>query len=85
LCFEKFPRLKSRRWTTKDPMRRFSISPFPENSLRAKEPALLLCRICGRPIPVEVAKTDSEGRALHEECYVLTIALEQAGRDRNSD
>jgi hypothetical protein len=66
-------------------MRRFYNSPFPESALRAKEPALLLCRICGRPIPVEVATTDSDGRALHEGCYVLKIKLEQAGRDRDSD
>lgn len=66
-------------------MKRHSLSPFSQNAFRDKEPALLLCRICGRPIPLEVAKTDADGRPLHEECYVLKVKLEQAGRERQSD
>jgi ribosome-binding protein aMBF1 (putative translation factor) len=28
-----------------------------------------VCRICGRPIKLETAKTDGNGNAVHEECY----------------
>jgi hypothetical protein len=28
-----------------------------------------LCCICGRPIPLEMATTDENGKAVHEECY----------------
>lgn len=27
------------------------------------------CAICGRPVQLEVAKTDERGRAVHEDCY----------------
>jgi hypothetical protein len=32
---------------------------------------VLRCRICDLPVPVETAKTDSEGQAIHEQCYLL--------------
>jgi hypothetical protein len=42
-------------------------SSLTQRSLRH----LLLCRICSLPVPVESAKTDSEGQAIHEQCYLL--------------
>ena len=30
----------------------------------------LICRICGKPLAIESAKTDAEGKAVHEACYV---------------
>jgi len=39
---------------------------------------LVLCRICGKPVPLETAKTDEWGKAVHEDCYVLRIRLELA-------
>lgn len=36
------------------------------------------CFICGKPILLEIAKTNEYGRAVHEECYVLRTQLEQA-------
>lgn len=41
----------------------------------------LLCRICGRPIPIETAKSDGHGRAIHEECYVVEINWANASKD----
>lgn len=28
------------------------------------------CVVCGQPIPLEIAFTDDQGRAVHQECYV---------------
>jgi len=41
----------------------------------------LLCRICGKPAAVETCKTDGDGKAVHEECYVLNVKIEQASKD----
>jgi hypothetical protein len=35
--------------------------------------SLLRCRICRKPVPVEIAKTDGEGQAIHEDCYILAM------------
>jgi hypothetical protein len=34
---------------------------------------LLRCRICRKPVAVEIAKTDGNGQAVHEECYTLSV------------
>jgi hypothetical protein len=34
---------------------------------------ILQCRICSEPIPIETAKTDGDGQAIHEECYILSL------------
>ena len=44
-----------------------SESPEPLNS-----PGLL-CRICHKPVAIDAAKTDSDGKAVHGECYLLEI------------
>jgi hypothetical protein len=41
------------------------VSRSPRNVLR--------CTICRQPVPVETAKTDSNGRAIHEECYMISV------------
>jgi len=52
---------------------------FPE-SLELRPPVsaslhhVLRCTICHEPVPVETAKTDSYGKAIHEECYMLSVA-----------
>lgn len=38
-----------------------SLTPFP------------LCPICSLPVIIEKCKTDENGKAVHEECYVLKI------------
>jgi hypothetical protein len=31
------------------------------------------CNICRKPIPIEEAKTDGDGKPVHEECYVKSF------------
>jgi hypothetical protein len=38
----------------------------------------LFCRICGKPVAVETSKTDGDGQAIHEDCYVQKVKLEKA-------
>lgn len=38
----------------------------------------LLCRVCGKHIPIELARTDGDGKAVHEECYAQKLQLENA-------
>jgi hypothetical protein len=56
---------------------------FPQNVPEKFSP-LLLCQICGKPVPVETSKTDAQGKAIHENCYIKTIALEQAITERGT-
>jgi hypothetical protein len=59
------------------------MSLSPQNvsqRFKGKSPPLL-CRICGKPLAVETCKTDDGGKAVHEECYVLKLKLEQASED----
>ena len=34
---------------------------------------VLICRICHKPVPIGVAKTDSDGKAVHGDCFFLEI------------
>jgi hypothetical protein len=38
----------------------------------------LRCPICDHPVSPETATTDENGRAFHEECYVLKVELRRA-------
>ena len=53
----------------------------PQDAAPSPSRTSLLCRICGRPVPVETAKTDSEGKPIHEECYALKVKFKEASRD----
>jgi hypothetical protein len=33
------------------------------------QPFIPLCSVCGKPVPLETAKTDDQGKLVHEECY----------------
>lgn len=44
-----------------------------------------MCRICGKPVSVETAKTDSGGMAMHEACYALKMKLEHASQGGHSE
>jgi hypothetical protein len=37
-----------------------------------------LCSICNKPVEVEAATIDENGEAIHEECWLLKMRLEQA-------
>jgi hypothetical protein len=32
-----------------------------------------LCPICGKPVTLETSKTDEQGKAVHESCYLLKM------------
>lgn len=57
---------------------------FSAQNVPQKFKPLLLCQICGTPVPVETSKTDAEGKAIHEDCYIKTMALEQAIKERGT-
>ena len=42
---------------------------------RAREVYLPDCSLCNKPVDLTTAKTDGNGRAVHEECYLLNLSL----------
>jgi hypothetical protein len=34
----------------------------------------LLCRVCGKPMTIELAKTDEDGKAVHDTCYLARLS-----------
>jgi len=46
--------------------------------LASSEFALIRCALCQMPVPLESSKTDENGKAVHEQCYLLRLRLEQA-------
>jgi hypothetical protein len=50
---------------------------FPQKSIvRHSAGASILCALCHAPVQMENSKTDEDGQAVHEECYVLLILPE---------
>jgi hypothetical protein len=41
----------------------------------ASKSGLPMCSVCNEPVELRIAKTDEDGKAIHEECYVLRIQL----------
>jgi hypothetical protein len=37
-----------------------------------------LCSICNKPVDLDIAVTDQDGKPVHEECYVLKMRLKEA-------
>jgi len=58
-----------------------NVSPQNVSQRLNRKSSPPLCRICGKPAAVESCKTDDGGKAVHEECYVLKLKLEQASKD----
>ena len=48
----------------------------PKSSREAS--SSLVCRICGKPVPIETVKANGDGKAIHDECYAIKVKLEQA-------
>jgi hypothetical protein len=44
--------------------------------------AFLKCWICGNPVSLEYCKIDEYGQAVHENCYVAKIALQNGYQDK---
>jgi hypothetical protein len=40
----------------------------------SKTPPFPVCPLCNEAAEINTAKTDDEGRAVHEECYVRNLA-----------
>lgn len=57
-------------------------TPLSQSSSDSPHPNVI-CRICGKPVSIGTAKTDAAGQAIHEECFVLKVKLEQASRDED--
>jgi hypothetical protein len=47
---------------------------------RAGSPALVVCRICGKPTPLEDCKLDEKGQAVHGSCIVEEVLRNAAKR-----
>ena len=58
-------------------MRPYSPLPIPERNPFPVYKHMLGpgCSLCNQPVPLENAKTDEYGLAVHEECYVLKLSL----------
>ena len=41
------------------------------------------CWICGNPVDLRTSKTDEQGFAVHEECYVAKMMLESGSQSLN--
>jgi hypothetical protein len=47
--------------------------------------SILHCRMCHKPVAIETAKTDGEGQAIHEDCYLMSVTGKQmAAKDRRA-
>jgi|HubBroStandDraft_6_1064221.scaffolds.fasta_scaffold785987_2 hypothetical protein len=51
------------------------------NVLQFKPP---LCGICNKPVELDIAVTDQDGKPVHEECYVLKVRQEDAKKPPES-
>ena len=39
------------------------------------------CAICGQPVEIDVSKTDSNGAAVHKNCYVAKVGARKKQRE----
>ncbi len=44
----------------------------------------LTCSICSRPVDLHFAKTDEEGHAIHEGCYLSKLGLSKSLGDSSN-
>jgi hypothetical protein len=65
--FEQIPLEQLRRLIGQGQVTRFGPTGGPR--------VILECGICHLPVPVETAKTDSDGKAVHDACYLNSLAL----------
>jgi hypothetical protein len=55
-----------------------------EAPLMPKPIASPLCFICNNPVELEISKTDENGHAVHERCYLLRLRQRQATTETNT-
>ena len=46
---------------------------------------LPVCYICGDSVPLEDCKTDENGNAVHEKCYLVRVKLMRESHGRAND
>ena len=46
--------------------------------MMSSDPTIFNCSLCNKPVDLKTAKTNEEGKAVHEECYALIEAFNQA-------
>lgn len=57
---------------------------FSKTSLdKIPDSMLCICRICGKPVPIESANTNGFGQPVHENCYLREVHLEHASHDKS--
>ena len=49
---------------------------------KSSSAGVLICAICQKTVLLEVAKTDEDGNAVHENCYLSKLGLMRPLRDR---
>jgi hypothetical protein len=48
--------------------------------MTSADPTLINCCFCNKPVDLKTAKTNEAGKAVHEECYVLTQTVREVTR-----
>jgi hypothetical protein len=41
------------------------------------EPRIARCFLCDKPVPLDASKSDENGKAVHEECYLLKVRVRE--------
>jgi hypothetical protein len=49
-----------------------SMKKVPQGASKSGLPR---CSVCNEPVELRIAKTDEDGKAIHEECYVLRMQM----------
>lgn len=52
------------------------IRPFFRDArpgVTPRKPTLPVCTVCEKEVPLETARADEQGRAIHEACYLLRL------------
>jgi len=49
-------------------------SPPPQPTPPKVPLSIVLCRICNKPVRLEAALTDEEGRTVHGDCYLARLS-----------
>jgi hypothetical protein len=55
----------------------------PKSILTQLAEGQILCALCHEPVQIKGSKTDENGRAVHEECYVRLLCVTQDGNPLN--
>lgn len=50
--------------------------PAASNASLARCASLPACSVCYKPVKLELSKTDEDGQAVHEECYLWKLHRE---------